>query len=137
MHPDRATYLQAQRLFFAEQPVEAHDEKSYDLLNPLLLKDNLSVDTQRAAFELAGYIRRYQQRYQDSSYLFREIKDDYQAGYSLMLAEDWEGVQPLWQNTLQERPNHWCLHLYGLATRQLNTCPHPAPTPKSHRNRHC
>jgi tetratricopeptide (TPR) repeat protein len=123
MHPERATFLEAQRLFFVEKAVEKADEKAYDLINPLLIKDNLSLIERRPIFELAGLIRRQQRRYQDAAYLFREIGDDDQAGYSLMLAGYWEGVQPFWQRVIQQRPNHWCMHLYGLVTHQLNTCP--------------
>ena len=61
--------------------------------------------------------------YREAIELYDEIDDSYQAGYCELMQGNLQQVQLYWTRTIQERNNHWCLTLFGLATRQLNCFP--------------
>lgn len=76
-----------------------------------------------ALLELAALAHRALNQYKEAVLLYDEIGDSYQAGYCELLRGNMQQVQLYWTRTLQERANHWCLTLFGLATRQLSCFP--------------
>ena len=62
-------------------------------------------------------------RYGEAIVLYESIGDGYQAGYCEMLTGKYNNVQKHWVPLIQKRPNHWCLHLFGMTTHQLNSFP--------------
>jgi tetratricopeptide (TPR) repeat protein len=82
-----------------------------------------SPEEKRLVHELMGLILRSEKRYEDAIKVYERIGDDYQAGYCALLKGDLKRVQKYWTPVLAKQPGHWCLTLYGLTTRQLQTCP--------------
>ena len=96
---------------------------TYALLAPLLRKKPANIAERRALYELAGLCLRELKRYDEAITLYNDIGDGYQAGYCELLHGRYANVQKHWLPLIQNRGNHWCLHLYGLITRQLATYP--------------
>jgi len=105
--------------FFKERDAEG----AYKLLAPLLRQKPANPAERRALHELAGLCLRELKRYADAVELYEAIDDEYQAGYCELLQGRAAHVQKHWLPLIQKRPNHWCLHLYGMMTRQLATYP--------------
>ncbi len=110
---------EARNTFFKQKDPGA----AYKLVQPYLWKKSLSTEERRAAVELGGLILRAQKKYVDARKLYIEINDFYQSGYCDMLAGNVEGARSAWQKVVKQRENHWCLSLFGLINRQLNTYP--------------
>lgn len=110
-----------QALFINHQP-----DSALDILLPLTGEEALqrfSFGNRRALFELIGQAYEKKGQYDTATDYFMTIADYYQAGYSQMLKGDPDRAAQCWQPLLADRPNHWCLALYGMATNTLNMLP--------------
>jgi tetratricopeptide (TPR) repeat protein len=92
------------------------------VLRPLL-KTPKDAQEKRAVHELMGLILRRQLKFQEAVKIYEGLNDSYQAGYCIMLQGQTQNVLPYWKRSLLERNNHWCVSLFGLLTRQLNSYP--------------
>jgi tetratricopeptide (TPR) repeat protein len=70
-----------------------------------------------------GLILRAQKRFEESYGLYEAIQDHYQAGYCALMTGNIPMVQHQWGQVLQQRPNHWCISLYGMVTQHLRSYP--------------
>lgn len=119
MASDYAFLDESRRKFFFD-----HDAATaYQLIKPSLWKRTLSEQERRATVELAGLILRDQKKFEDAAKLYRDIGDDYQAGYCMLLAGKMNDVRPYWARLAGKRPNHWCVSLFGMITHQITAYP--------------
>jgi tetratricopeptide (TPR) repeat protein len=102
---------------------EKNPQAALQLIRPYLLKRGLSEVERRATGELAGLLYRHLRQYDEAVKVYREIGDDYQAGYCLLLAGKLQDLKPYWGRVIQKRPNHWCASLYGMVTHQVSVYP--------------
>ena len=102
---------------------ERDPQGALGLLTPYLKKRPKDVIENRVLVELACLCLRTLKRYSEAKTLYESIQDNYQAGYCELLQGRYTNVQKHWLPILQKRTNHWCLHLYGMTTRQLNSFP--------------
>lgn len=98
---------------------------AWRLIEPLIKKPDpkWTPEELRAVGDLAATIMRARLQFKEALVLYEAIGDDYQAGYCLLLMKDLEGLRPHWTRVLEQRNNHWCLTLFGLANQQLSTVP--------------
>lgn len=73
--------------------------------------------------ELGGYALLSQQQYEAAAQHFAQVGRRYLAGYAWMLAGDMEQARQQWVQLVPQRGNHWCVHLFGMVTKQLTTYP--------------
>lgn len=106
-------------LFIEERPND-----TLQILKPLMEKRaDLVFSEQRALAELVGLAYEKQQQYDEATEAFSVGGDLYQSGYCQMLGGNLPKAAEIWKNLLPERPNHWCLTLYGMVTGNLNSLP--------------
>lgn len=113
-------YLAEPRHKFFE---EKNALEAYQLMRPFLWKRGMGEVERRATLELGGLILRDLKRFDEAFKLYKEIGDDYQAGYCLMLSGKMKDVRPYWTRLAEKRPNHWCASLYGMITHQVTVYP--------------
>lgn len=104
--------------FFKEKNPDAAAES----LRPIMASVQ-SSEEKRAVYELMALIHRSRKAYEEAIALYALIGDHYQAGYCAMLMGDIHRLQSHWTQVLMERPNHWCVSLYGMITHQMRTWP--------------
>jgi hypothetical protein len=110
----------ARKTFFLEN----NPEEAIQLIKSFLEDPSeFSVDKRRAFGELAGLACEDQRHYDEGANIFASIKDHYEAGYCQMLKGSLDIAVKEWTNLVHERPNHWCITLYGLITGSLNSLP--------------
>jgi tetratricopeptide (TPR) repeat protein len=80
-------------------------------------------EEKKMILELQALIYRNQLKFEDAIKTYEKLNDNYQAGYCALLKGDLKRIQKYWQPVIEKQPNHWCLTLYGLVTKQLQTCP--------------
>lgn len=112
LHPIR------DRLFKQYDP-----DVAWEQLNQLLNSGTSPATEQehRALVELTGLVLRAKSQYREAADLYRENGDRYQSGYCELLLGNLNATQSDWNLVLQSRNNHWCLTLYGMIGRQLNS----------------
>lgn len=104
----------------------AHDaDGALAALQPLLKDPHHGPEEQRAISDLAALTLREQGRYDEAIRLYLPLHDWYQAGYCELLKGNLAGARHYWMKLGPIRQNHWAVTLFGLATRQLVSCPTP------------
>ncbi|MBY0404514.1 MAG: hypothetical protein K2X66_11495 [Cyanobacteria bacterium] len=106
--------------FFQEQdPVQA-----WKLLKPFLAQQkSFSEPERRALVELAGLVLRSQRKFDEAFKLYKELGDEYQSGYCLLMMGKINDVRTIWSKLVEKRQNHWAASLYGMVTHQVNLYP--------------
>jgi tetratricopeptide (TPR) repeat protein len=115
-----STITQARQAFFRDKnPMTAHEA-----ISPLLAgRRQLSPMERMMTIELGALILRALKQYREAQQLYLEGGDDYQAGYCEMLQGNLSSIKSHWGRVINQRHNHWCLVLFGMVTRQLNSYP--------------
>lgn len=106
-------------LFFVDQ----EPKKAFQSLEALQKKENLTPQEAQAIGEAAGLFCRYLKNYSKAIKHYSQAQNMFQAGYCAMLSGDLKQTAKLWAPIIKEHPNHWCQHLYGMITMQLQTIP--------------
>lgn len=112
LHPVRNVF------FKEDNPSEAFSQ-----LESFMSRDDLNPQEKKAVYQLAGFIRMKQRRFNEASDYFKKVDDHYMAGYCMLLMGEFQSIQNYWQPLINTRLNHWCIALFGLVTMQLNHYP--------------
>jgi len=123
MHPSKDSLeyhlKEARDLFFKQR----NAIKAEAAIRRCLKCEFKNDEEKKMVLELLALIYRSQQKFEDAIKTYERLNDTYQAGYCALLKGDIKRVQRFWHPVLERQPNHWCLTLYGLVTKQLQTCP--------------
>lgn len=103
--------------------VDHNSQGAIDALRPSLEKRGLELVERFAAGQLGGIILRAMKRYAEAYEIYRDIGDDYQAGYCLLLLGQTEALKPHWARVVAQRQNHWCVTLFGMIHHQVSCYP--------------
>lgn len=96
---------------------------AFEALERLQKTTGLTPQAYQAIGETAGLFCRYLKNYPQAIKHFIKANNHWQAGYCAMLQGDIKQADKLWQHTLAQNPNHWCRHLFGMLTLQLQSIP--------------
>ncbi|MGE0201824.1 MAG: hypothetical protein AB7P76_12775 [Candidatus Melainabacteria bacterium] len=110
----------ARKKLFQERDAHA----ALALVTPLLESGERHPVERTALVELTGLAYRALKQYGHAATLYAQHNLHYLAGYAWMLQGNMGEMQAHWRKViLEERPNHWCLTLYGMITGQLQSYP--------------
>lgn len=103
--------------------VDNNVKQAFNDIEALLKTDGLSPQEQQAIIETAGLFCRYRRNFAQAIKHYARIPDYFQAGYCALLMGDLKQVETYWTPLVKANPTHWCAHLYGMISQQLQTVP--------------
>lgn len=109
----------ARKLIFIDEKLQEATQS----LSTLKKQVNLASYETFALLELQAIIAFKQKKYLEAARLFKESGNLYHEGYSYLMANKSDEAANCWNKLLTTYPHHWCMSLYGMLARNLQTMP--------------